>query len=109
MRDVTFHLVEIDADNVQALRRVLASEFVEQGIFVAAGFAPSRPEIDEQRLAVIALDYLLEALRVDKPRIVRSGGLRRGYGGNWRIIERTNGNSSSTAKIFRGATFFGKR
>src|SRR5256885_10327929 len=89
-KDEVTILIEIDADDVQALRRILPGEFVEQGILVAARLAPSGPEIDKQRLAVIALDYLLEALRVDNPRIVRSGGLPRGYGGKCRKIKQRN-------------------
>jgi hypothetical protein len=62
-------VVHADSDDDQALRRELLGKVNEQGIFLAAGLAPSGPEIHEQRLTAVLGENLIVSGKIDKRRI----------------------------------------
>jgi hypothetical protein len=70
-------VIHAHAHDFQPLRRVLFRQFIQHGVLVAAGFAISRPKIDEQRLPAILLEQFLIGLYVDDLWIARRRGLRR--------------------------------
>ena len=62
-------IVQADSEHGQPLRRVLLRQFHQQRIFVAARFAPRRPESYEKRLAVIFSERLVVAGEIDQGQI----------------------------------------
>jgi hypothetical protein len=69
-------VIHAHAHDSQPLRRVLFRQFIKHRVLVAAGFAISRPEIDEQRLPAILLEQFLIGLRVNQLWIARGCRLR---------------------------------
>src|SRR5580692_9079017 len=75
-------VIEADAENREALRRILFLQLDEQGKFVAARLTPRRPERDDERLAAVFRQYLVVAGEVNQWQVGYRGfaGFRRGFG-----------------------------
>lgn len=67
-------VIEADAEDGEALRRVLARELGDHGKFVAAGLTPGGPKADEDGLAAIFGEGVLVAGQVDEGQVGRLGG-----------------------------------
>src|SRR5580700_4858467 len=74
-------IIKADAENREALRRVLLVKLDEHGELIAARLAPGGPEGDDERLAAVLREHLIVAGDVDQRELGCGGWLGRFWGG----------------------------
>jgi len=69
-------VVQRDGYKIQALRRIVRIKLDQIGKLLAAGIAPGRPEIHQQRARVfrVPLQELFETLEIDFPNLAGRPG-----------------------------------
>ena len=74
-------IIETDTENREALRRVLLIQLDKQRKLIAARFAPSGPERDDERFAAIFRENLVVPGKIDERQIRgrRLCGFRGGF------------------------------